>query len=176
VIAGVCGAVGGAGVGAGLALAKDATGPSRIAALTLGGAFGGGLVGFAVQWLTRWGLAALVGLDLNVGGGLEGILIGGCAGLGVAIADGRTLLRAAFITAATCGLAGLALTLAGRPLAGGTINVIAHAAEGSRATLAPLGRLIGEPDFGPWSSAILAFIECALFGAGLAAGLLRRRI
>ena len=58
-------------------------------------------------------------------------------------------LRAALITAVICGLAGLALTLAGRPLVGGTIHVIADAADGSRATLAPLGRLIGEPDFGP---------------------------
>ena len=58
--------------------------------------------------------------------------------------------------------------LAGRPLAGGTIHVIADAADGSRATLAPLGRLIGEPDFGPVSSAILAFGESAVFGLGLA--------
>ena len=185
VIAAVCGAVGGAGVGAGLGFAESTDRPPRVLAMTVGGALGGGLVGFAVQWLTRWGLAALVGLDLNIGGGLEGLLIGGCAGLGFAIATpdkedavenagGRTRLRAALITAVTCGLAGLALTLAGRPLAGGTIHAIADAAEGSRATLAPLGRLIGEPDFGPVSRAIAAFGECAVFGVGLAYGLLRR--
>ena len=176
VIAGVAGAVGGAGVGAGLSFAKEATGPHRIVALTLGGALGGGLVGFAVQWLTRWGLAALVGLDLGVGGGLEGILIGGGAGLGFAVAEGRPRLQVALITACTCGLAGLAITFLGRPLMGGTIHAIADAAEGSRATLAPLGRLIGEPDFGPLSRGILAFGECALFGLGLALGLLGRRI
>ena len=73
-----------------------------------------------------------------------------------------------------CGLAGLALTLGARPLVGGTIHAIADASDGSRATLAPLGRLIGEPDFGPVSRAILAFGEGALFGLGLAYGLMRR--
>jgi hypothetical protein len=142
-------------------------------------------VGVAVQWLTRWGLAALVGLDLDIGGGLEGVAIGGGAGLGFAIATrsagdgsaearGQKRLRAALTTAVTCGMAGLALTFAGRPLAGGTINAIAVAAEGSRATLAPLGRLIGEPDFGPLSRTIAACGECAAFGLGLAWGLLRR--
>jgi hypothetical protein len=84
-------------------------------------------------------------------------------------------VRAAIILALSCGIAGLALNLAGRPLVSGTINALAHAAEGSRATLAPLGRLIGEPGFGPVSSAILASAEAALFGIGLAYGLTRRR-
>jgi DNA-binding winged helix-turn-helix (wHTH) protein len=60
VIGGGCGALGGAGVGAGLALARAAR-STRTIALVLGAALGGGLVGAAVQWLTRWALAALVG-------------------------------------------------------------------------------------------------------------------
>lgn len=185
VIAGVAGALGGAGVGAGLAFAEAAARSHRILALTSAAALGGGLVGFAVQLLAGWGLAALIGLDLNIGGGLEGVAIGGCAGLGFAIATrraedgssrprGEERLQAALITAAFCGLAGLVITLLGRPLAGGTIHAIADAAEGSRATLAPLGRLIGEPDFGPLSRVIAGVGECALFGLGLAFGLLRR--
>ena len=185
VIGGVCGALGGAGVGAGLALAEAATRSQRALALIVSGALGGGIVGAAAQWLARWGLAALVGLDLEIGGGLEGVVIGGGAGLGFAIATrgtqdgvaaprGRKRLLAALITAVICGLAGLALTFAGRPLASGTIHAIANAADGSRATLAPLGGLIGEPDFGPVSSAILAFGEGAMFGLGLAYGLMRR--
>jgi DNA-binding winged helix-turn-helix (wHTH) protein len=190
VVGGGCGALGGAGVGAGLTLAEAAarserSWAERVLALVVCGALGGGLVGAAVQWLTRWGLAALVGLHLEVGGGLEGLVIGSGAGLGFAIAtqrveDGRTAPRggrralAACIIAICCGLAGLAVMLAGRPLAGGTIHIIADAADGSRATLAPLGRLIGEPDFGPISSAILAFGEAAVFGIGLAYGLIRR--
>ena len=188
VIGGGCGALGGGGVGAGLALAEAIARSrrSRPLALILFGAMGGGLVGAAVQWLTRWALASLVGLHLNVGGGLEGVMIGGGAGLGFAIATRRTELGfavprggkrwlAACVIALCCGLAGLAIMFSGRPLAGGTIHVIADAADGSRATLAPLGRLIGEPDFGPVSSAILAFGESAVFGIGLSYGLMRRR-
>jgi DNA-binding winged helix-turn-helix (wHTH) protein len=213
VIGGTCGVLGGTSVGAGLALAETASRsqpshPSRrFLALTFAGALGGGLIGVAVQWLARWGLAALVGLDVGVGGGLEGVVIGGAAGLAFAIAtrsapddepagqsglsgqdglaagDGlvalhgwkRKRLRAALIIAVICGASGLALTLTGRPLAGGTIHAFANAASGSRATLAPLGRLIGEPDFGPVTSAILAFGETALFGLGIAIGLIRRR-
>ncbi len=185
VIGGVCGALGGAGVGAGLSLAEASARSQRALALISAAALGGGVVGAAVQWLARWGLAALVGLDLDVGGGIEGLVIGGSAGAGYAIATrhaegemaaprGRRRVRAALITAVICGLAGLALTLADRPLVGGTIHAIADAADGSRATLAPLGRLIGEPDFGPVSRGILAFGEGAVFGLGLAYGLMRR--
>ena len=184
VIGGGCGALGAAGVGAGLALAQAVRSP-RTLALVVGAALGGGLVGAAVQWLTRWALAALVGLDLEVGGGLEGVVIGAGAGLGFGIATrctddgpsvppGLTRPHAAFIIALCCGMAGLGLTLTGHPLAGGTIHAIADAADGSRVSLAPLGRLIGEPDFGPTSRLILAFGESAVFGLGLAFGLIRR--
>jgi DNA-binding winged helix-turn-helix (wHTH) protein len=189
-IGGGCGALGGAGVGAGLTFAEGAARSERseverMLSLMFCAAVGGGLVGAAVQWLTRWSLAALVGLDLQVGGALEGVVIGSGAGLGFAIAtrtmqDGLMAPRggrralAACVIAVCCGLAGLAVMLSGRPLAGGTIHGIADAADGSRATLAPLGRLIGEPDFGPVSSAILAFGEAAVFGIGLACGLMRR--
>lgn len=184
VVGGGCGAVGGAGVGAGFALAEAWTSGPRGPALAAGGALGGGLVGAAVQWLTHWSLATLVGVDIDVGGGLEGLVIGGAAGLAFAIGTRRTpdglpeprgsRLTAALIITLGCGMAGLALTLAGFPLAGGTIHAIADAADGSRATLAPLGRLIGEPDFGPVSRAILAFGESAVFGLGLARALIRR--
>lgn len=174
VIGGVCGALGGAGVGAGLALAEPHARSQRVGACTAGAALGGGIAGVAVQWMARWGLAALVGVDIEVGGGLEGVVIGGAAGLGYALATVNRL-RSALMTAVLCGLAGVALALAGSPLVGGTIHAIADAAEGSRATLAPLGRLIGEPDFGPVSRVILAFGEAATFGLGLACGLRRPR-
>ena len=187
VVGGVCGGLGGAGIGAGLDGGERITGVPRAVALALAAALGGGLVGFAVQWLTRWALSALVGLDIAVGGGLEGLLIGAAAGLGYALATTRPAegepavprsgqrFHVAVILAVACGLAGLTLNLAGRPLVSGTINALAHAAEGSRARLAPLGRLVGEPDFGPVSSAIVSLGEAALFGIGLAYGLTRRR-
>jgi len=180
-----CGAVGGAGVGAGLSIAEAVARSQRTVALILAAALAGGVVGLAVQWLGRWSLAALVGLRIDIGGGLEGLVIGGAAGLGYAAATsraegglaaprGRRRLRVAAFTAATCGWAALGLTLAGRPLVGATIHRIAQASHASQATLTPLGRLIGEPDFGPISGAVIGTGEGAIFGLGLAFGLTRR--
>lgn len=180
-----CGAAGAAGVGAGLSVAESTVRSSRTIALICGASLGGGLAGSAVQWLGRWSLAALVGVDVAIGGGLEGLAIGGAAGLGYSLATshsdgglaaprGRRRLRASLVTAAACGLAALALALAGRPLVGGTIHLIAQASAGSQATLTPLARLIGEPDFGRLTAALIAASEGALFGLGLALGLTRR--
>ena len=185
VIGGCCGAVGGAGVGAGISLAEAISRSRRTISLVLGAALGGGLVGFAVQWLGRWSLAALVGVHVDTGGGLEGLVIGGAAGFGYAVATsgadgglaaprGRRRLGAAVLVAFTCGLAALGVALTGRPLVGGTIHAIAQASLGSQATLTPLGRLIGEPDFGPITRAVIGTGEGALFGLGLALGLTRR--
>lgn len=185
VIGGACGALAGAGVGAGLAVAETATRSRRTLALILFAAAGGGLIGAATQLLGRWFLAALFGMHVPVGGALEGLLIGAAAGLGYALATrrveggmaaprGRRRLQTALVTAALCGVATLAVTTQGRPLVGGTIHAIAREAQGSQVSLAPLGRLLGEPDFGPISQAIIGFGEAALFGLGLTFGLTRR--
>ncbi len=185
VIGGCCGAAGGAGVGAGLSVAESIVRSRRALPLFCGAAFGGGVAGSVVQWLGRWSLAALVGVNNAIGGGLEGIAIGGAAGLGYTIATahsqgglaaprGRRRFAAAGVTAAACGLAALALALAGRPLVGGTIHFIAEASAGSQANLTPLGRFLGESNFGPLTSALVATAEGALFGLGLALGLTRR--
>jgi hypothetical protein len=78
------------------------------------------------------------------------------------------------VTAAVSGIGALGLAAAGRPLVGGTVHLIAQAAGGAQATLAPLGRLLGEPDFGPVTAALIATAEGALFGFGLAFGVVRR--
>ena len=186
VVGGCCGAAGGAGVGAGLSVAESIARSRRAAALVCGAALGGGLAGSLAQWLGRWSLAALVGVSIDAGGGLEGLALGAAAGLGYSIATahtegglaaprGRRRLRAAGVMAAACGLAAMALAAAGRPLVGGTIHLIAQRSAGSQATLTPLGRLIGEPDFGPVTAAVIATSEGALFGFGLALGLTRRK-
>jgi len=185
VVGGCCGALGAAGVGAGLSVAEVISRSQRTISLVCGAAVGGGLVGFAVQWLGRWSLAALVGVHVDTGGGLEGLVIGGAAGLGYAAATspaesglaaprGRRRLSAAVLVAGACGLGALGVTLAGRPLVGGTVHAIAQASQGSQATLTPLGALIGEPDFGPIARAVIGTGEGALFGLGLALGLTRR--
>ena len=183
-IGGGCGALGGAGVGAGLSMAEATARSRRTIALVAGGAVGGSLVGAAVEWFGRWTLAALVGLDVEIGGGFEGLVIGAAAGVGYAVATsragglaapiGRNRLVAALVTSGFCALAALGLTLAGRPLVGGTVHAIARLAHGSQVTLTPLGRLIGDPAFGRVSQALLGTGEGALFGFGLALGLTRR--
>jgi DNA-binding winged helix-turn-helix (wHTH) protein len=183
-IGAACGAAGGAGVGAGLSGAEAVARSRRTLALLCGAALGGGLAGLIAQWLARWSLSTLIGVHVEVGGGLEGVLIGAAAGLGYGAATsraeglaaprGRSRLRVALLTSATCGLAALGLAAAGRPLVGGTIHAIAAASQGSQATLTPLARLIGEPDFGPLTGAIVGTGEGALFGLGIALGLTRR--
>jgi hypothetical protein len=185
VIGSACGAAGGAGVGAGLSVAESIARSRRAVALICGAAAGGWLAGAAVQWLSRWSLAALVGVHVQTGGSLEGFAIGGAAGLAYAAATGQSdgglaaprggrRLGTAALTAAACGLAALALSIAGRSLVGGTIHLIAQASAGSQTTLTPLGRLMGEPDFGPATAALISMSEGALFGLGLALGLTRR--
>jgi hypothetical protein len=178
------GAAGGAGVGAALSVAEAVAKSERMLALVTAGAAGGGVVGLATEWLARWSLAGLVGVHTAVGGGIEGLAIGGAAGLGYGIATshaqglaaprGGRRFATAVAVAAACGLAALALAAAGRPLVGGTIHAIAEAAQGSQAVLTPLATLIGEPDFGPVSRAVIGTGEGALFGFGLALGLTRR--
>jgi len=83
-------------------------------------------------------------------------------------------LATAAVVGLACAAATLALALSGRALVGGTVHLIAEASQGSQVVLTPLGRLVGEPDFGPVSAAILGTGEGLLFGAGLAFGLTRR--
>jgi DNA-binding winged helix-turn-helix (wHTH) protein len=184
-IGGACGAIGGAGVGAGLSVAEATARSRRTLALVCGGAIGGAVTGFGTQWLGRWVLAALVGLRVDIGGGWEGLVLGGAAALGYAAATsraegglaaprGRRRLSAVLITAAACGIGALSLALFGRPLVGGTVHTIAQASQGALIMLTPLGQLIGEPDFGPISRALIGTGEGAFFGLGLASGLTRR--
>jgi DNA-binding winged helix-turn-helix (wHTH) protein len=185
VIGGACGAVGGAGVGAGLSAAEAIARSQRTLSLIVGGALGGAVAGAAAQWLGRWTLAALVGLRVPIGGSLEGLVIGAAAGLAYAIATARAQGGAAaprggrrwavaFLAAAACGLGALGLSAAAHPLVGGTLHLIAQASHGSEVTLAPIAALIGEPDFGPATRALIGTGEGAMFGLGLVLGLTRR--
>jgi DNA-binding winged helix-turn-helix (wHTH) protein len=178
-------ALGGAGVAAGLGVAEAVARSRRAISLIFASAIGGAIVGSIAQVLGRLSLATLVGVRVEIGGTVEGIVIGATIGAGYALATrhsegglaaprGRQRVLAAALIGVMCGLAGVVLTLAGRPLVGGTLHAIARHAEGSEVTLTPLGKLIGEPDFGPVTQALLGFGEASLFGFGCAFGLLRR--
>ena len=185
VIGSGCGGIGGAAIGAGMSIAEAAARSQRTLALIAGASAAGGIAGAAIQWLGRETLLALVGVHVETGGGVEGLVIGATVGLGYALATsgvegglaaprGRGRLRVAAFTAVACGLGALALSASGRPLVGGTIHAIAQASQGSQAALTPLGRIIGEPDFGPITRALIGMGEGLFFGAGLAFGLTRR--
>ena len=180
-----CGFVGGSGVAAGLALAEALAVSWRLPAIVATGAAGGGLVGGVTQLLASWTLGALFGLDVPVGGAVQGLVLGGGVALGYAVATRdvpaglaapRGVRRARLVGLTMLGgaIAALVLALGGWPLAGGTVHAIAQATAGSRLALTPLGQLIGEPGFGPLTRALLAMGEGGMFGAGLAAGLTRR--
>ena len=181
----VAGALGGAGVGTGIALAESAVRSQRLLALVTAGAIGGGTVGLLVQWLGRWSLAVLVGLVPPIGGAVEGLTLGAAAALGYALGTagvtgglaaprGRRRLAVVMLTATACGTAALALALTGHPLVGGTLHAIARASAGGQPLLTPLAHLVGEPDFGPVTAAVLGTGEGTAFGVGLALGLTRR--
>lgn len=178
------GGLGGAGVGAGLAVAEAVMRSQRAGALVVGGAVGGAMVGLFAQLVGQWTLAALTGLTPPIGGAIEGLGLGLAAGLsyaggttardGLAAPRGHARLRLAILVSAACGCAALILALAGRPLVGGTLHAIAQSSAGGQAVLTSLGRLIGEPDFGPLTAGLISISEGATFGFGFALGLTRR--
>jgi DNA-binding winged helix-turn-helix (wHTH) protein len=177
-----CGGLAGAGVGAGLSIVESLPSSHRAIRFVAGGALGGGVVGILVELLARATLSVLVGVHVAVGGGIEGLVIGAAAGGGVALAPGggrppaagRHRLMSALRVAAACGAAALVLALAGRTLVGGTIHAIAQGSKSGQAALTPLARLLGEPDFGPLTAALISLGEGAAFGLGLMLGLTRR--
>jgi DNA-binding winged helix-turn-helix (wHTH) protein len=184
-IGAACGAWGGACVGVGISLAEAALRSRRVPGVVAGAAVGGGIAGVVAQWLGRAALSTLVGVHVPIGGTFEGIAIGAAAGLGLALSTrsgnggfaaprGRRRLTTAVVTGALCALAALALAASGAALVGGTIHAVAQASNGSEAALTPLGRMLGETEFGTLTRALVGTGEGAMFGIGLALGLTRR--
>jgi hypothetical protein len=178
------GAVAASGVGVGITFGEATGRSSRLTAIVACGALGGGTVGLIAQWLGRWTLDTLIGVQVEIGGALEGVILGALCGLAYALATrrsegglaaprGRRLVEAVVAIACASALGGIGLALTGSPLVGGTIHMIAQHSVGSHARLTPLARLLGEPDFGPVTQTLIAAGEAGLFGTGLALGLLR---
>ena len=185
VVGALCGLGGGAGVSAGLSAAEALALSARRPALVGAAAVGGALAGGTAQEFARWTLGALFGLFLPIGGFLEGAVIGAGVGAGYAfatrgVASGLAAPRggARTVVALVTGLGGaaaaLALAVAGVPLVGGTVHLLAQASSGSQVLLTPLGRLLGEPEFGPLTRALISVGEGGAFAIGVAAGLTRR--
>jgi DNA-binding winged helix-turn-helix (wHTH) protein len=181
------GAAGAAGVGAGLAAAEAVARSARRVALVAAGALGGGLV----AGLTALVADALVrhvfgGYSGATAGALDGFALGAAAGFGygltirppagggMATPHGAVRFRAALVTGLCCAMAGVLLSLAGRNLVGGSLNVLSASFKGSQVSLLPLARLIGAPAVGPSVRALASGVEAFCFGCGLIAGLTRR--
>jgi DNA-binding winged helix-turn-helix (wHTH) protein len=184
-LGGVVGALGAAGVGAGLAVAEAVTRSMRSAALILGGAIGGGLVAAFSHLLARWTLTSLFGHDPTpLGGGLEGLVVGAGAGLGYALTtenmEGLATprrwrkLATALMTGAACAAAAILLAMTGHHLGAMSVDVLARSFPGSQMSLDPLARLLGEAVPGSRTRIVISGAEGFFFGAGLALGLTRR--
>ena len=180
------GGLGAAGVGAGLAAAEVLFRSRRGAALVLLGAAGGSAIGAGAHQLALWTIQGLFGRDLSpVAGGFEGLVLGGAAGLGYALATpraeggmaaprGRARSLAVLATGLCCAAAAVALATSGSYLGAMSLDFMAHAFPGSQVGLAPLSRLLGEDAPGSVTRVAISGGEGLLFGAGLVLGLTRR--
>jgi DNA-binding winged helix-turn-helix (wHTH) protein len=187
-IGALAGGIGAAGVGAGLAAAEVLARARRGLALVVCGGIAGAIVAGIAQIVMRALLDGLFGMRGVFDSGLvEGLVIGSAAGIGYASATrqpagggiaaptGQRRLAVAAIVGLSTASAAAVLALSERVLVGGLVNEIARAFPNAQLGLAPLGHLIGEPDFGPVTRALLSAFEGGTFGCALAWGLTSRR-
>jgi hypothetical protein len=158
----------------------------RTLGLIVCGALSGGFVAAIAALIAHALLRALFGVQVaHPGGALEGTLLGAAAGLGYGVtttAEGGGMAaprgrERALVTAAValaCAAAAIGLAAMDRPLIGGLVHEIARLSRNAELGLEPLGRLIGEPDFGGRARLLLSGFEGACLGASLALGLTRR--
>ena len=180
------GGVAAAGVGAGLAGAEAAFRTWRRLALAAAGAASGLAVGGTAHLLGRLVLEGLFGRDLSpLTGAVEGLVLGGAVGLGYGLATptaeggmatphGLARVRVALLTGLACALAAGMLGWSGRFLGAMSLDFMAQSFPGSEVGLAPLARLLGEPEPGAVTRIAISTFEGLMFGSGLAAGLTRR--
>jgi DNA-binding winged helix-turn-helix (wHTH) protein len=186
-IGALAGAIGGGGIGAGLAAAEAVARSRRGLALALCGAASGAVVAGIAQATLQALAEGLLGGRASVDAGLvEGFAIGAAAGLGYAVATpqppggglaaptGSRRIAAAALVAAFTAAGAIVLAVSGRTLVGGLVNDIARSAPDAQLALAPLGRLVGEPDFGAVTRVLLSAFEGAVFGYSLTWGLTSR--
>jgi hypothetical protein len=158
----------------------------RRLALGLFGALGGGTVGAFAHLIGQWTIQGLFGRDLSpVGGGFEGLTIGGATGLaygwatpraegGMATPRGRDRVRVASWTGAAGAVAAMALAAAGSHLGAMSLDFMTRSFPGAQVSFDPLARLLGEATPGPVTRLAIGGMEGFLFGFGLALGLTRR--
>ena len=186
VIGAVIGGLAASGVGAGLAAAEAMVRSYRTVALVLLGALGGGVIGALAHSIGKLTLASIFGSDFSpVAGGLEGVVIGGAAGLGYGISTGppeggmatphgSSRVMAATTTGIACALAAMGLAVVGRYLGAMSLDWVAQSFPASQVQLAPLARLFGETEPGVRTAVLISAFEGFVFGSSLVMGLTHR--
>ena len=182
----IVGGAAAAGVGAGLAAAEVLVRSWRRLSLTLLGAVAGGLAGAIGHLVAQWTIQGLFGRDMSpIGGGFEGLVIGGAVGLaygwatprpggGMATPEGAARARVALLTGAAAAAAALSLAAAGSHLGAMSLDFMARSFPGSQVSFAPIARLLGESAPGVLTRIAIGAGEGFAFGAGLAFGLTHR--
>jgi DNA-binding winged helix-turn-helix (wHTH) protein len=189
----LAGSVGAGGVAAGLAAAEALARSRRGLALVACGSIAGAIVAAVSDLVLRALLEALFGVRLFGAGSLpygtaaiDGLVIGAAAGAGYALATaqppgggiaaphGARRARTIAMVGLSCAIGAALLALAGRLLVGGMVHELARQSPDAQLVLAPLGRLIGEPDFGPVTRLLLSASEGGMFGCALAWGFTHR--
>lgn len=170
--------IGAAGVSYGIAASGFA--PDRRLSV-VGAALGGLAVGAAVKLVGIDAFTLLIGRSPgDITGPLEGVLLGAAVGLGAwlgGFGTTRPRLRRGVVAAALTGAAaGMLVPLLGRPMMGGSLDMLAHRFPDSRLRLDHIGTLFGESGFGPVSQIVTGALEGALFsGCIVGAMILARR-
>ncbi len=179
-------ATGAAGVGLGITFAEVVFRKMRRTAVSIGGAFGGGLTAAIAHSLASTLLASLFGLELSASaGGLEGLVIGGAAAAGyahstiareggMATPQGSARVRVVLVTGLTCAVGAGLLGWQGSYLGALSLDLVAAVFPESQVALDPLARLLGEIQPGPITRVCVSAWEGLMFGLGIALGLTRR--
>jgi DNA-binding winged helix-turn-helix (wHTH) protein len=171
--AGLAGLIGGAGVSFGIAGAGLSSRRGWYW-MVLGGAFGGLVIGAVVKLLGIDAFNLLFGESPgNITGASEGALLGAGVGLAAWLAARRaeSVRRSAMVAASIGALVGIALSLLGGRLMGGSLALLADHFPNSRLRLDEIGALFGEPTFGPIARTVTATLEGALFAACIVAAM-----
>jgi DNA-binding winged helix-turn-helix (wHTH) protein len=170
--------IGAAGVSFGMALSvllSRRFGPWLIG----GGAVGGLIVAAIVKLLGLDGFRLLIGHSPgDITGPLEGFILGGFVGGAawlVASLGDISLRRSIAIAAAPGAIAGLLIGALGGHLMGGSLELLARSFPDSRLRLDQLGRIFGEPGFGPVTTMVTSVLEAALFAACVVGGVVVAR-
>jgi DNA-binding winged helix-turn-helix (wHTH) protein len=171
--------MGAAGVGLGIVAAGVASG--RLGPwLIAGGAAGGLFVGGFVKLLGLDAFNLLVGQSPgDITGGPEGLLIGGAVGFAAWLAFRSpfypSLRRGMAVAGVSGAAAGIAISLLGGRLMGGSLDLLAAEFPESRLRLDLLASMFGETSFGPISRIATAGLEGLLFGGCLVGAMIIAR-